>query len=413
MKILVVSQYFWPENFRINDLTEGLVEKGHEVTVLTGIPNYPGGRFFSGYGMFKNTRQRYRGAKIVRVPLIPRGNGGKIRLAFNYFSFAFWASALAPLVCHGKYDVIFVYEPSPITVGLPAIVLKYLKSCPIVFWVQDLWPESLSATGAVNSAVILRMVRKMVNFIYRHCNCILVQSHAFIPFICSFGIDKKHILYFPNNTEEFYRPLGIEPGAVERKMIPAGFVVMFAGNIGAAQDFGTIVAAAEKLKSYKDIHWVIIGDGRMRQWAQEQVAGFDLGKNFLFLGKYPAEQMPRYFALADVLLVTLKNEEIFKFTIPAKVQSYLACAKPIVASLAGEGARIIKEAGAGLVCRPENPGALAEKVLEAYHMEESARRAMGFKGREYFENNFSREMLLNRFDEIMHNIKGVHARCVF
>ena len=406
MRILVVTQYFWPENFRINDLTVGLVEKGHEVTVLTGIPNYPEGKFFSGYGFFKNTRQNYHGAKIIRVPLVARGNSGKVRLLLNYFSFAFFASLLAPFMCQEKYDLIFVYQLSPVTVGLPAIVLKKVKNVPILFWVQDLWPESLSATNAVKTPWILNWVRKMVNFIYHRCDCILVQSQAFTPAICSYGVDQNKVFYFPNNTEEFYQPLSLGPDAPERKVVPQGFVVMFAGNIGAAQDFATIVAAAQTLKSHQDIYWVILGDGRMRQWAQAQAVASGLGDNFLFLGRYPAETMPRYFALADILLVTLKNEEIFKLTIPSKIQSYLACAKPIIASLAGEGARIIEESGAGLTCLPEDPAALAEKVLEVYHMEESKRRAMGMRGWAYFERNFSRERLLRRFDEIVHNLKG-------
>ena len=180
MNILVVTQYFWPEDFRINDLAAGLVEKGHRVMVLTGIPNYPAGRFFPGYGIFKNSRQTYRGVDIVRVPLVPRGKGSKIRLFFNYLSFSLLAAIMAPFLIRGNFDLIFVYEPSPVTVGLPAIWLKKIKSAPLLFWVQDLWPESLSATGAVRSSIILKFVNKLVRFIYRRCDLILVQSRGFI-----------------------------------------------------------------------------------------------------------------------------------------------------------------------------------------------------------------------------------------
>lgn len=405
MKILVVTQYFWPENFRINDLVVGLVEKGHKVTVLTGIPNYPGGSFFPEYGMLKNVRQEYRGAKIIRVPLIPRGNGGKSRLLLNYLSFVFFASIFGPFVAKGKFDLVFVYEPSPITVGLPAILLKKIKSAPLFLWVQDLWPESLSATGGVTSSLLLMFIRKLVHFIYHKCDLILVQSNAFIPSILSFGIDKDRIVYFPNSTEEFYYPIDLEDGASKRSKIPRGFVVMFAGNIGVAQDFPTIIAAAERLRDNMDIHWVIIGDGRMRKWAEAEVMARNMGNNFVFLGRHPAESMPRYFALADVLLVTLKDEEIFALTVPAKVQSYLACAKPIIASLVGEGARIIDEAGAGVSCSPEAPSALAESVLKMYHIDKRERQAMGLRGRKYFENNFSREKLINELDVMLRAIK--------
>ncbi len=376
MKILVCTQYFWPENFQINDLVAGLVEKGHKVTVLTGIPNYPGGSFFPGYGIFKNLRQDYCGVKVVRVPLVARGKGKKMGLLLNYFSFAFFASILGPFVAKGKYDLIFVYEPSPITVGLPAILLKKIKSAPVFLWVQDLWPESLSATGAVKSPLLLKFVKKLVYFIYHECSLILVQSKEFIPSICSFGVDSSRIVYFPNSAEEFYRPLELGNDVLERKEMPLGFVVMFAGNIGAAQDFPTIIFAAEKLRDHLDIHWVIIGDGRMRQWVEKETVSRNLTRNFIFLGRRSAESMPRYFALADVLLVTLRNEEIFELTIPSKVQSYLACAKPIIASLAGEGAKIIEKSQAGFSCPPENPSALAELVLKMYYMDERERGEM-------------------------------------
>lgn len=406
MKILVLTQYFWPENFQINDLAVGLIEKGHKVTVLTGIPNYPGGSFFPGYGLFKNLRQDYRGVKVVRVPLVARGKGKKIRLMLNYLSFAFFASILGPFVAKGEYNLVFVYEPSPITIGLPAIWLKKIKSVPVFLWVQDLWPESLSATGAVKSPLFLKLVKKLVNFIYHECSLILVQSKAFIPSILSFGVDSRRIVYFPNSAEEFYRPIEVESDAIERREIPQGFIVMFAGNIGAAQDFATIISAAEKLKDHLDIYWVIIGDGRMRKWAEDEVAVRNLKRNLLFLGKHPAETMPRYFALTDVLLVTLRNEQIFKLTIPSKVQPYLACAKPIIASLAGEGARIIEESQAGLSCSPENPSALAELVLKMYHMDDQERRIMGLKGREYFENNFRRSNLINQLDVLIKGLTG-------
>ena len=406
MNILVVTQYFWPEDFRINDLAAGLVEKGHRVMVLTGIPNYPAGRFFPGYGIFKNSRQTYRGADIVRVPLVPRGNGSKIRLFFNYLSFSLLAAIMAPFLIRGNFDLIFVYEPSPVTVGLPAIWLKKIKSAPLLFWVQDLWPESLSATGAVRSSMILKFVNKLVCFIYRRCDLILVQSRGFISSVQSFGVDISRIIYFPNSAEGFYRPVERSADLEERKAIPQGFIVMFAGNIGNAQDFDTIISAAEKIKDHKDIYWVIIGDGRERIRAEKEITTRKLNSNFLFLGRHPAEKMPNYFALADALLVTLKNEDIFKLTVPSKLQSYLASAKPVIASLSGEGARIVEESGAGVTCQPEDPDALARSVLKVYHMQDGDRRAMGLKGREYFMNNFERSMLLGQLDKIIKDVRG-------
>ncbi|MCP4372429.1 MAG: glycosyltransferase family 4 protein, partial [Deltaproteobacteria bacterium] len=188
------------------------------------------------------------------------------------------------------------------------------------------------------------------------------------------------------------------PNAPERAMMPEGFCVTFAGNIGAAQDFSTILNASERLKGHKDIHWVIIGDGRKFNWIQKEIIKIGLSKTVHLLGRYPSESMPRFFALSDALLVTLKKEPIFALTIPSKVQSYLACGKPIIAGLDGEGARVVQEAGAGLACPAENPKALAESVLTLYNMSLREREEMGKKGRSYFEKHFEREMLLDRLE---------------
>jgi colanic acid biosynthesis glycosyl transferase WcaI len=398
VKVLIVTQYFWPENFRINDLVLGLKEKGHEVKVLTGIPNYPRGRFYSGYNFFGPLFETYEDIQAFRVPLIPRGNGSRIRLVLNYFSFVFFACLIGPLRRLGSVDLIFIYEPSPITVCLPALLLKKLKSAPLMFWMQDLWPESLSATGAISSEKILKMVDILVRFIYRGCDRILVQSRAFIEPVERQGCDQNRILYFPNSAEELYEPVKLESNASERAMMPDGFCVTFAGNIGAAQDFGTILKAAERLKEQKDIHWVIIGDGRMFPWVQRQVTKLGLNETVHLLGRYPAEAMPRFFALSDALLVTLKKEPIFALTIPSKVQSYLACAKPIIAALDGEGARVVEEAGAGITCPTENPEAMADAVLKLYNMSGRDRKVLGHKGREYFNKNFERKMLFDRLE---------------
>jgi len=404
MKILIVSQYFWPETFRINDLAEGLIERGHEVTVLTGIPNYPDGEFFKGYGFFKQLRQNYKGIKILRVPLIPRGNGSGKRLALNYLSFAFLAGIFAPFLCGHKYDLIFVYQLSPVTVAIPAIVLKKLKQIPIFFWIQDLWPESLSATGAISSAGILNGVRKLVNFIYRHCDRILIQSPAFAPLIESQGVSSHRIIYFPNSVEKLYVPIPMQSSIDGTAALPSGFRIMFAGNIGAAQDFPTILAAANILRDYHDIHWVIIGEGRARSWVEAEINKTGLGDNVHLLGRFPMESMPYYFSRADAMLVTLKNEPIFSITIPSKIQSYLACGRPIIAALDGEGGRVVVESCSGFTSPPEDAEALAKSVLAMYRMPKEEREAMGMRGRKYCEENFEREMLIDRLENWMREL---------
>ena len=401
MRILVVTQYFWPESFRVNDLALGLKERGHAVAVLTGLPNYPTGRFFPGYGFFTPSSEEFNGLPVYRVPLIPRGSGQRWRLALNYFSFAIFASLLAPVRCRGVFDLIFVFEPSPITVGIPAIMLKKFKRAPVMFWVQDLWPESLSATRAIRSELLLHWVAQLVRFIYQRCDRILVQSEGFIPSVTALGADPQRVAYFPNWAETLYCPVATAEDAPERKEVPAGFCVMFAGNIGAAQSFETILEAATLLRQHHDIHWVVVGDGHRRAWVEGQILERGLKESVHLLGPRPAEVMPRYFALADALLVTLKCDPIFALTIPSKVQSYLACAKPILAALDGEGARVVRESGAGIVCPAEDAKALAESVLRLSRMSPQERAAMGQKGRTYFEANFEREKLLDRLEGLM------------
>jgi len=411
MKTLIVTQYFWPENFLINDLAMGLLERGHRVTVLTGKPNYPSGRFFPGYGFLGKIAEDYNGVAVRRVPLLPRGDGGRLRLALNYASFAISATLLGAMVCREEYDAILVYEPSPVTVGLPALWLKKLRRAPIFFWVQDLWPESLAATGAVRSALILRTVEKLVRWIYRGCDRILTQSRAFFEPIEKLGVERERILYFPNSAESLYRPVQTGPDERSRFGLPEGFIVMFAGNIGAAQDFESIIQAAELLKGHADIHWAVLGDGRMYPWVQQQVAARQLSGTFHLLGRHPLDEMPRYFAMADAMLVTLKKDPIFALTIPSKVQSYLACGRPIVAAVDGEGARVIDEAGAGLTAPAENPAALAESVLSLARMGPAKRNALGASGRSYFEKNFERDMLIDRLEGWLYEMCGRRLAC--
>ncbi|MBI3534464.1 MAG: glycosyltransferase family 4 protein [Deltaproteobacteria bacterium] len=406
MKILIISQYFWPEAFRINELAANLVERGNHVTVLAGIPNYPDGQFFKDYSVFKPFKETYKGIKIIRSPLISRGASKGIRLVLNYLSFAFFATLTGLLFCREKYDVILVYQPSPVTVGIPAVIMRMLKKIPVLFWVQDLWPESLSATGAIKNAVILRAIAHMVKWIYRHCDLILIPSRAFKPQIERFGVNPAKIVYLPNSAEQIYQPVKLSGDAPEIKLMPnGGFKVMFAGNIGAAQDFETILSAAEKLKySNKIIHWLVLGDGRMRPWVEAEVKRREIQNCFHLLGKFPVERMANFFSLADVMLVTLKNSPIFSMTIPAKVQSYLACAKPVISAVGGEGNAVIEEAQAGIACPPEDADALAQAVLKMYEMRESERQQLGTNGRNYFMANFDSVHLINKLETLMNEI---------
>ena len=400
-RILITSQYFWPEDFPINDLARGLRQKGHEITILTGMPNYPEGRFYPGYKAFPIKKENYDGVQIVRVPMVPKGSGSAVRMALYYLSLAFSACLVVPVFFRKKIDLVFVYQPSPITVGFPALVLKHLDFVPVWMWVQDLWPETLAATGMVRSRLLLRLTDHLVRFIYSGCDWILVQSRSFVQSITKRGVPEEKIRFFPNSALEFYRPVSLEPEAPERNLMPPGFRVIFAGNIGRAQDIPTILSAAEKLKNERDIHWLLLGDGTMRPWAEERIRARGLDATVHMLGRHPARTMPRFFALADVLLVTLRKDPIFSLTIPSKVQSYLACGKPIVAALDGEGARIIEEAGAGFAAPAGDGDALAARVMKMHRMPGVELERMGRLSRKYFETHFERNSLLARLDSWM------------
>lgn len=406
MRILIVSQYYWPENFRINDLAAGLVERGHQITVLTGIPNYPEGSWYPGYGFFKKRKEFHCGVNIIRVPLIPRGNAGKFRLVLNFFSFAFFASVIAPFVCRGHFDSIFVFEPSPVTVGLPALVMKMVKKAPVFFWVQDLWPQSLSATGVMTSPWLLKQVDRLVRFIYQHCDLVLAASPGFLPVISSHGVSPERVKYFPNSVESIYRPL--LPGLQSESLpaLPEGFRIVYAGNIGVAQDFPTILSAAEILRMHPDIHWIILGDGRMRDWVEEEVRCRNLTERIHLLGRYPMEDIPKLFAYADLLLITLKKDPVFSLTIPSKIQSCMACSKPIVAAMDGEGARLLSASGAGIAVPSGDAIQLSKAVLTFREMPKERRIAIGQSGKNYCDTHFRRDLLIDRLVSMMREKTG-------
>lgn len=408
MKILFVTQYFWPESFRITDLAIGLSQRGHQIEVLTGMPNYPSGKLFPGYRALGPATERHEGILVKRVPIIPRGKKRNWQLAMNYASFVITASLFGPCRCRGKYDVVFVYEPSPVTVALPGLLMKAFKRAPMLFWVQDLWPESLSATGAVTSPRILGLVSKLVDFIYRRCDLVLISSKGFEPHVTASGLNNARVVHVPNWAENVYRPLNIVPASIQAEL-PSGFLIMFAGNIGSAQSFETILAAAEKLRASQDIHWIVLGDGHLKPWVAEQVQQRGLAKQFHLLGQRPVESMPGYFSAADVLLVTLRADAVFALTVPSKVQSYLACGRPIVASINGEGAEVVRESGAGLACPAEDPEQLAEAVTSLFRMPRDKRHAMGRNGRAYFEKNFERDLVIGKIEQLMISAKQDHT----
>ncbi|MDO9438436.1 glycosyltransferase family 4 protein [Hydrogenophaga sp.] len=405
MKILVVSQYFWPENFRINDLVKEWVDRGHDVTVLTGKPNYPGGQVFPAFKRDPASFNRYEGAKVYRVPMLARAQGS-IRLMLNYLSFVIGGCLWGPWLLRGqRADVIFVFEPSPITVGIPAILLGKLKQAPVVLWVLDLWPETLAAVGVVRSPRMLRLVGLLVSFIYNRCALVLGQSRGFLDSIARYCRDRSKIRYFPSWAENLF----LQDDGAKAPEVPEAtntFTIVFAGNIGEAQGFPAILDAAELLRSNESVRWLIVGDGRRFDWVKAEVAKRKLEDRVLLPGRFPVERMPSFYAHADALIASLKPDPTFSMTIPGKVQSYLLAGKPILGMLDGEGAAAIETAGAGLVCPAGNAVALAKAIEQMAAMSPEERNAMGTRGRLFAEREFDRNRLMDRLLSFFAEVHG-------
>jgi glycosyltransferase involved in cell wall biosynthesis len=398
---LVVTQYFWPENMRINDLVRDFASNGHEVTVLTGWPNYPEGEIFESYRSDPDSFKDYFGARVVRVPLISRGKRS-ISLILNYLSFFTSASTLGAIkLRHDKFDAIFVYAVSPIMAAIPALVIGRMKKTPVFIWVLDLWPETLRAVGVVRQPALLSLVGRMVSWIYNRADYLLLQSNGFFDNVkkyCTKEIAPQRLVYFPSWAEDdFSDSTQAASSLLERD--ESVFTVVFAGNLGDAQDFPAVLDAAQSLIGKVAVRWVIVGDGRMSKWLGEQVHARGLS-NVLLLGRHPLEEMPGLFACADALLVSLKTNDVFEKTIPGKVQAYLASGKPLLGMINGEAARVIDESGAGLSCPSGDAQGLARISLALATTDIIQREKMGRAGREYYLNNYSKLSLLTRLEKL-------------
>lgn len=401
LRIAVVSQYFYPEVFRVNDLVEELVERGHEVHVLTGQSNYPSGVFARGYGGLRPRRKQLLGANVVRVPLTARGSGSGVRLLINYLTFAVSATLLGPFLMRGRFDVVFTNQLSPVTVAAPGLAIACQKRATSVIWVQDLWPQTVFAMGVIKGSFLKRLTTKFTSFLYRGMDIVLVQSPAFRKPIEEQGVLPAQIEYVPNWAEDLYRPVSVPADAPERETMPDGFNVLFAGNLGEAQGLETLVKAIDLLRDFPDINWIILGDGRRLAWLREAVASAGVEHRVLLLGRKPVEAMPTWFALADVLLATLKSDPVFDSTIPSKLQSYLACGRPIVASMDGEGARVIEESGAGKTAAAGDAKALASAIRELFETTVEDRLNMSDHALTYYQDHFSRSEVISTIENVM------------
>lgn len=397
-KILFVCQYFYPEVFRGNDVAFHLAKEGHEVHVITGIPNYPGGKFFEGYGVCKKRHEVIEGVKVTRLPIIPRGNN-KIMLMLNYFSYMTVACIwmLFHAIGH-RYDRVFVQQLSPVMMSLPGVLYKKLRGVPLYTWVLDLWPESLTAAGGINNKHVLAFFDWFVKKEYKWSDKILTSSRSFGLSIMKYGDYKDKIVYYPQWADG-----GSAPAPADFKLpeIPSGFRLMFAGAVGDAHGFECTMKAALLTKEHKDIKWVIVGDGRRLDWVREFVKAHGLEETVLTLGRFPAETMPLFFEQADVMLVTLNDDPLFKLYAPAKISSYMASGRPIIAVLNGEGGEVIKDAKCGWHLPAGDAEGFAKLAIELSQTDKVVLLEKGANGLAYYDEHFTKEKCLRKLDEMM------------
>ena len=403
-----MSQYFFPEQFSNNEIVKRLTNSGHSVDVFCSVPNYPAGKFFDGYSNRKKRREVWNGARINRVLTIPRGRRA-IQLVANYLCYPVTGIWTVITQKSKSPDVIFVSMPSPVFQALLGIVAKAFFGGKLVYWVQDIWPESAILSYKVKSPIIIKPLTGLTGWIYRRADLVLVQSEAFPDMIERFGIAKDKIDVFPNTAPDYYRPSKPTKDTDIAGMIPKdGFRLMFAGNIGESQDFDTYIEAAKLLRNRAELQWVIVGSGRELENVRAKVKSADLEDAFHFLGRHPETDMPEFFAHADAMLVGLKDNPIFRLTVPYKVQCYMACGRPIIGSLNGEGARIIGLANAGLVAPAESPSLLAAKIEEMLDMPKDKVKKLGAAGRTYFEDNYASEIVYSRLETWLEDVSADH-----
>lgn len=392
--ILVISQYFYPEQFRINDICAEWVKRGYKVTVLTGIPNYPQGTFFKGYDLTHKRTEEWKGVRIVRIPLIPRGHNA-VNLVANYLSFVvsgFVWKSLTDI----KADFVFTFEVSPMTQALIGVWYAKKHHIPHYLYVQDLWPENVEIVTGVHSPLVLRPIGKMVDYIYQNCTKIFATSPSFVREICKRGVSEKKVHYWPQYAEEFYMPMKASKNRDSR------FTITFTGNIGYAQGLDILPKVAEQLKKENiNVKFLVVGDGRYREEFETEIEKRNLGDMFELIGRKEPEEIPQILADSDAAFLSFMDNPLFSMTIPAKLQSYMACGVPIIAAASGETKRIIEEAKCGVCCDIGNVEALSNSIDWLAERKKSDLKKMSGNAIEYYRKKFDKEKLMNRIEEIL------------
>lgn len=396
-RVLLITQYFYPEIFKSNDIAFELVKRGYEVDALVGIPNYPEGKYYEGYGIFKNRHEVVNGVHVYRAFQTPRGKGGW-RLPINYFSYVFSASLWVLFkFAWRKYDCIIGHEPSPIFQAYPAILLRSIRKIPFYYWIMDLWPDAMKSGGGVKNEKILNTVDKMVKGIYKRTDKILITSERFREPIAAKGDFTDKIIYFPNWSDDILQM----DDSYQIPKLPEGFKIMIAGNLGKAQDLDSLTQVMSGLKDIPEVKWVFVGGGSRKEWLERFIKDNGLEGRAICLGQYPFKAMPAFYKQANAMLVTLRaGFPHLDAVVPARLQSYMSAGRPVLAMIGCGGADIIEESKCGYAVPAGDSKALIEVIKEKVLADKKAFEKMGENGRDYYMTHY-------RLDDCIDNLERI------
>ncbi|WP_304251073.1 glycosyltransferase family 4 protein [Parabacteroides gordonii] len=399
MRILLVTQYFYPEVFKSNDLAFELARRGHHVDALVGIPNYPEGKYFKGYGLFKKRHEVINGVNVYRCFQVPRGRGGW-RLPINYFSYVIsgclWV--LFFFAWRKKYDCIIGHEPSPIFQAYPALLLRKLRKTPFYYWIMDLWPDAMMSGGGVKNKRLLGFIDKLVKGIYRQTDKILITSKRFREPIAAKGDFADKIIYFPNWSDDILNM----PQDYDIPLLPDGFRIMIAGNLGKSQNLEAVTEVMLGLKDVPEVKWIFVGGGSRKDWLEQFIQENGLKDRAICVGQYPFKAMPAFFKRADAMLVTLRaGFSHLEVVVPARLQSYMSAGRPVLAMIGCGGADIIEESKCGYAVAAGDSVTLIELIKGKVLTNKAAFEQMGQNGRDYYDKNYRLDMCIDNLERII------------
>ncbi len=407
MKVLLVTQYFYPENFKSNDIAFELAKRGYKVDVICGLPNYPEGKIYKGYGVFKKRIEKLNGVNIYRAFQVSRGTkGSKIRLLVNYLSYVVTGSIWSIfLSIFNRYDCVIVHEPSPITQAVPAIIVKKLQRIPFYIWVLDIWPDAMTSGGGIKNPRLIKLMTNFVKWVYNNASKILISSKGFKDLILEHGEKyRDKLIYFPNWADDVMK----QP-KYDIPSLPEGYKIMMAGNLGSAQTIKSVMEATRLLKDRKDIKWIFVGDGSEKKYMEDFISKHNLQDTVFLMGRYPGDYMGSFFSQADAMLITLRAEfPHIRAVVPARLQSYMSSGKPIIAMADGGVPALVKEADCGVCVNAENYKGLCEVIVNQILPDRIEFSKKGKNGRQYFEDFFTTSQCIDNLESIINPDNFLH-----